>query len=96
MKINGVGGPGFIQGNYKANRITGQERYGIAQGGDKVSISEEAMTFSKVFAAAKQEAGVRETEVKSRIDTIKEQLENGTYSVSSEDLAESILGELYF
>ncbi|NLB29866.1 MAG: flagellar biosynthesis anti-sigma factor FlgM [Clostridiales bacterium] len=96
MKINGIGGPNFVQGNYKINKASASEKYNAAQGGDKVSISDEAMSFSKVFAAAKQDANVRETDVKSRIETIREQIESGTYDVSSEDIADSILRELCF
>ena len=96
MKINGIGGPGFVQGNSRVNRISAYEKYNVTPGGDEVSISDEALSFSKIFSAARQSAEVREADVKSRIETIRERLENGTYEVGSEDIADSILGELYF
>jgi len=96
MKINGVGGPSFIQSNSRINKVTAYEKYNALPSGDEISISEESMSFSKVFNAARQNAEVREADVKSRIETIREQIENGTYEVSSDKLAESILGELYF
>ena len=95
MKINGVGGPGFVPGTGRTNRISAYEKYNAIPEGDKVSISDEAISFSRVLSAARQDAEVREADVKSRIEAIKEQIENGTYSVSSDALAESILGELY-
>ena len=96
MKINGIGGPSFVTGNSKSNKVSAYEKYSVTTGGDEISLSDEAIGFSRVFSAAKQNAEVREADVKLRIETIRAQLESGTYNVSSDELADSILGELYF
>ena len=96
MKINGVGGSNFVQGNNRANKVSAHEKYNAISREDKILISDEAISFSRVLSAARQDAEVREADVKSRIETIREQIENGTYNVSSEELAESIIGEIYY
>ena len=96
MKINGIGGAGFVQGSGKINRASALEKYNAVPKNDEMSISEEAISFSKIYNAAKQDAQVSAADNKQRIEEIKAQLENGTYEVSSEQIADSILGELYF
>ena len=96
MKIGGIGGPGFIQGNGRVNKASAYDKFDTRLGNDEISISEEAISFSKVYNAAKQDAQIDAADRQQRIETIKEQLKNGTYEVSSEQLADSILGELYF
>jgi len=96
MKINGINGAGFVQGPGTVNKTNALGKYNAVQSGDELSISEEAVSFSKIYSAAKQDAEVNATDRKQRIETIKEQLQNGMYEVSSEQLADSILGELYF
>ncbi len=57
---------------------------------DKIEISDKARDFQVAMQAAKGTSEVRAAKVKE----IKEQIANGTYKPSAEDVADKILGRI--
>ncbi|MDR0491345.1 MAG: flagellar biosynthesis anti-sigma factor FlgM [Oscillospiraceae bacterium] len=58
---------------------------------DEVTLSSEILTFSRVFAAAKNVAGTRSTEEKAHIEEITQAVRQGKYWVESDKIADKIL-----
>ena len=58
---------------------------------DAVTVSDEAQSFAKVLAEAKDALEVRTLEEKARIDEIAIAVRQGTYKVDSMKVAEKIL-----
>jgi|GEM_PF-1144355 len=61
---------------------------------DKVEISDTAKSFSATLRAAKEAFGVQDASRSEHINLIKQQIENKTYSVSADQVADKILGRL--
>lgn len=59
---------------------------------DQVKISEKAMEFQFAMQKIKEIPDVR----REKVDTIKKQIESGTYEVDGKKIAEKILESLYF
>lgn len=95
MKINPTGNAGFVNSAYRNSKVELYKQNQSVSRGDKAELSDEAISFSKAFSAAKSAAGIEDSDKADRIAQIKQQLQAGTYKVSSEDVAESILGNLY-
>ena len=95
MKINPAGGPGYIPGSYRVSHIDAYRKSAGLQKRDEAVLSEEAISFSKVFAEVKQTANIRSSEELTHIAELKAQVEAGTYRIDSDKIAESILGDLY-
>ena len=60
---------------------------------DKTELTSEAKTFSTALKAAKEAIETRTPEELKRIEEVKKQLADGTYSVPGEKVAEKILGK---
>lgn len=60
---------------------------------DKVELTSDAKMFSAALKAAKDTIDVRSPEQSNRIEEIRQQINNGTYSVSGYKVAEKILGK---
>jgi len=58
---------------------------------DKVEISQIGKDFQIAKQAVSQASDIRE----DRVNAIREQMNNGTYNVSMEDLADKLLGNYY-
>ena len=58
---------------------------------DKAVLSTEAMSFADAFTAVKASIDTQITESAGSVESIRAQIAAGTYTVSSEDLASSIL-----
>lgn len=93
MKINPMGNAGYISGNNRTGKVDAYKKSQLTPGSDEAVLSEEAVSFSKIFAQAKE--SVRSPEDQDRIADIKAQIQAGTYNVDSQDVAESILGDLF-
>lgn len=61
-------------------------------GTDKVELTSDARTFSATLKAAKDSLETRSPTEQKRIDAVKQQIQNNTYSVSGYMVAEKILG----
>lgn len=95
MKINGPGNINYVAGNYYARQINAYKKTAGLPARDEATLSSEAISFSKVFAAAREAFSAQETEDPTRIADIKERIQTGTYRVSSEDVAERMLEDLF-
>jgi flagellar biosynthesis anti-sigma factor FlgM len=60
---------------------------------DKVELNEDAKVFSSCLKAVKESIHVDAAKKEERIAQIRKELENGTYSVSGQDVARKILGK---
>ncbi len=69
-----------------------QISYNHTTGSDRVEFSKEAVTYTTALKAAKQAMETTDADRLRKINTIKQQIESGTYNVSGEDIAEKILG----
>lgn len=95
MKINPIGGPDYIQGNSRSRKIDAYRASQLPPSRDEATLSEDAISFSKVFTEAKQAMGPEGTDRPDRVAELKVQVAEGTYHIDSEQIAESILGDLY-
>lgn len=60
---------------------------------DKVELTSDAKTFSVALKAAKDSIDVRTPVETNRIEQIRQQIKNGTYSVPGFKVAEKMLGK---
>lgn len=95
MKINPVGNIGPINGSQRISKLDLYKNSQSVSRSDRAELSDEAISFSKAFASAKAAAGAESPDKASRIEEIKKQVNDGTYRVDSDKIAESILGDLY-
>jgi len=63
------------------------------QATDKVELTSEAKTFSAAFKAAKEAMETRSPAELNRIEQVKQQVRDATYSVSGFSVAEKMLGK---
>lgn len=95
MKINPTGGPNFISGNYRSNKIDAYKKSQPVSSNDEATLSADALSFSKVFSEVKKSPVTQSPDELARIADIKAQVKAGIYQVDSDKIAESILGDLY-
>ena len=96
MKINPTGASNYIAGARRTGNIF--DAYNVLSdlpSGDELAVSADALSFSKVFAAVKEANLAASASLPSRISDIASQIADGSYHVGSEELAASILGDLY-
>jgi negative regulator of flagellin synthesis FlgM len=91
MKINRVPSSKIISQyiHVKGNATT---QSSSAQKSDKVELTDKSQTFSAALKEAKKAFGTRSTEELNRIQEVKQQVSDGTYNVSGEDVAAKMLG----
>jgi len=92
MKINPIINPNILR-SYQATKPAKEESK-VVSGRDQVTFSKEALSFSKALTEAREELEFRTPEEKAHIANIKEAVRNGTYHVSSEDIADKILSSI--
>lgn len=95
MKINPIGNTGPVSSSYRTNKVSAYMNTQSTMRADEATLSDEAISFSKIFAEAREAASVREEDNAARIAELKQQVQDGTYSVDSGALADSILGDLF-
>ena len=61
---------------------------------DKVELTNDAKTFSAAFKTAKDSLETRSAADTKRIEDIKQQIKDNTYSVAGYKVAEKLLGKL--
>lgn len=59
---------------------------------DKVELTDQAKTFSATLKAAKEMIGTRSVSDQSRLESIRSQIDAGTYSIPGDKVAQKILG----
>lgn len=93
MKINPIQNKDYIQ-NYKVGRHILSEASGVSGSAtDKVSFSDEALSFSKVLSDIKEQIQLdqRSPEELTRIADITQKVRSGQYSIDSAAVAEKII-----
>ena len=89
MKINPIFNPNILKNYQSVSPVTAKPE---APGGrDAVTVSDEAMSFSKILAEAKDAIELRSPEEKARIEEITQAVRQGTYRIDSDKIAEKIL-----
>ena len=93
MKIDPISNPNILR-TYLSTKPSA-ERTRVATGRDEVTFSQEALSFSKALAEARESIEVRSPEEKVHIAGITEAVRQGEYKVDSEKVAEKILESVY-
>ncbi len=90
MKIDSIT-PKEIYGAY--SKVQGKHAAKPAETSktDRVELSDEAVAFSEALKAAKQALETNDADRIKKINEIKQRIDNGSYSVSGEDIAEKML-----
>jgi anti-sigma28 factor (negative regulator of flagellin synthesis) len=89
MKINPIANPN-ISREYVSTKPV-KEKTKVTGGRDEVTFSEEALSFSKALAEARDTIEFRTPEEKAHIADITTAVRQGTYKVDSYKVAEKIL-----
>jgi len=92
MKINPITNPNVLR-SYQATKPV-KETTKAASSRDEVTFSAEALSFSKAMTEAKEALEFRTPEEKAHIANLKEAVNNGTYRVDSEEIADKILSSI--
>jgi anti-sigma28 factor (negative regulator of flagellin synthesis) len=95
MKINPASGANYIPGGYKVGKSGAYGKTGGLTKSDEASLSSEAMTFSRIMSSIRRPDETENADEASRIASIREQVQAGNYSVNSDAVADSILGNLF-
>jgi len=89
MKINPIANPNILR-SYQATQSVSEKK--AATGGrDQVSFSNEALSFSKALAEAREMLETRTPAEQSRIADVTDAVRQGSYRIDSEEIAEKIL-----
>ena len=89
MKINPIMNPNVLE-SYKASKLS-PAKSKMMIGRDEVTFSEEALTFSKTLAEARDALELRTPEEKAHIADITQAVRQGVYRIDSSKIAERIL-----
>jgi flagellar biosynthesis anti-sigma factor FlgM len=92
MKINPITNPNVLR-SYQANKPE-LDRSKKEKKRDELSLSKEALSFSKALAEAKDAIEFRTTEEKAHIANIKQAVGQGQYKIDSDLIAARIVDEL--
>jgi len=89
MKINPIVNPNILMSYQSTRSVSGKNQ--TLGGSDQVSFSQEALSFSKALSEAKEMIQTRTPAEQAHISNITTAVRQGSYKVSSEDVAEKIL-----
>lgn len=87
MKISNIS---QVYKTYEAKPITASKKVSNTSNKDKVNVSDEAREFQIAFKAALSSQSIRE----DKVQNIQKQIDNGSYNVSAEDIANKIMSYL--
>jgi flagellar biosynthesis anti-sigma factor FlgM len=96
MKINPLHNPNIIK-SYAASRPLKAQAAKAAPGMDQAVFSDEALSFAKALAEARQTESAAPSSDAARaakVADIKARVENGTYNVSAEDVADRMIEDI--
>ena len=74
-----------------ASRYAAASSVGAVQRRDELTLSQQAQSFQEILSKLRNENEVRQ----SKVDEFAQKIANGTYSVSSADIAASILASRF-
>ena len=89
MKINPISNPNIFRSYHMTK--PNAEKTKVTSGRDEVTFSDEALSFSKALAEAKDALELRTQEEKAHIADITTAVRQGTYRVGSDKIADKIL-----
>jgi len=89
MKINPITNPNILR-SYMATKPAA-EKSRVASGRDQVTFSDEAISFSKALAEARESIEFRTPEERAHIAGLTDAVRQGEYKVDSDKVAEKIL-----
>jgi len=89
MKINPITNPNILRSYQATKPFSAGSK--TSAGRDEVTFSEEALSFSKALAEARDAIETRTPEEKARIADIATAIRQGEYKVSSDEVADRIL-----
>lgn len=90
MKVNNIQG---ILKTYNQKKVKGIQKVSSIQGKrDEMQVSNEAQVLSKVLHTAKNAPEIRQ----EKVTELKQAIKQGTYNVSTEDVADKILKGIFF
>lgn len=89
MKINQIHQLSEVYGATSTRKMAPKESKAAAK--DKLEISDQAKHFQIALKAAKDSPNIR----KEKVETIKSQIEAGTYKVSAEAVAEKMMAGFF-
>ena len=89
MKINPIASPNILK-SYLASKPAPTKQK-TSSGRDELTLTDEALGFSKAMEQAREVLEFRSPEEKEHIANITNAIRQGTYSVPSEDVAAKIL-----
>jgi anti-sigma28 factor (negative regulator of flagellin synthesis) len=92
MKINPIVNPNVLR-SYQVTK-TGMDKTNAVSKRDEVSLSSEALSFSKALTEARNELEFRTADEKAHIAGIKDSVQKGTYNVDSSLIAARIIDDL--
>lgn len=90
MKIGNMVNVQSVMKSYSKNVAEVKKKENVNLSPDKIEISNEAREYQVAMQAFKQLPDVRE----DKVNDIKEQIRNGSYRPSSEDIAKKLLASL--
>ena len=91
MKINSVPQSGMVE-RYREQSIQKTAQTPVKTEADRVEFSGGAKSFSSVFNEVKAEMDTVSEKESARFELISKQIQDGTYKVSSRDIAGKMLG----
>ena len=74
-----------------ASRYAAASSVGTVQRRDELTLSQQAQSFQEILKKLQNETEVRQ----AKVDEIAQRIANGTYNVSSSDIASSILASRF-
>lgn len=83
MKISNIGN---AYGIYNKKPAVSRKKTSVDETYDNFNVSDEARDFQTVLKAVSSTPEIRE----DKVNAIKKQIDNGTYNVSAEDIAEKM------
>lgn len=94
MKINPLGNSNMINTYNKVAKPPAPEKpFETAAPTDQVTFSQEAMTYSSTISKIKEALEVRSPEETARVEDIKARVQDGTYEIDAEAVAEKIIND---
>ena len=92
MKINPIMNPNVLR-SYQATK-PGLEKTKAAEKRDEVTLSDEALSFSKALAEARSAIEFRTTEEQAHIAELTTAVREGQYRIESDQIAAKIVDDL--
>ncbi len=91
MKINSIPSSDMIN-RYQDKSVKRVELPGMSPVSDRVELSGDAQSFAAVLSEVKETLDFRTPEEEEHFADVAAAIENGTYQISSDKIAEKILG----